>query len=216
MLETLKQLALMNAIREVIRVNSRELAKRINQSHQTAARKLKELEDKGLIERRITKDGQYIIITEKGKNLLYKEYIDYKRIFEEKSPKTIVIKGSIFTGIGEGRYYVSLDGYRKQFIEKLGFDPYPGTLNLKLSKDQLPLKLELDKKEGITINGFKSESRTFGAVKAFKCKIRNLEGAVVLPERTHYSNVIEIIAPVSLRKELGLKDGDIVEVEIMI
>ncbi len=214
MLEALKQLALMDAIRKVIKLNSKELAKRINQSHQTAARKLKELEEEGLIERIITKDGQYVMITEKGKGLLYREYLDYKKIFEGNSLRKLVIKGLVSSGIGEGRYYMSLDGYRRQFIEKLGFDPYPGTLNLKLSKDQILLKLELEKKEGIIINGFKAENRTFGSVKAFKCKMKNLDCAIILPERTHHSDVIEIIAPVNLREKFGLKDGDLIEVEV--
>jgi len=213
MLETLKQLALMNAISKVVKVNSKKLASRINQSHQTAARKLKELEERGLIERVISKDGQYVKITEKGKMLLYKEYMDYRAIFGKKRD-VVSIKGEVFAGFGEGKYYMSLENYKRQFIEKLGFEPYPGTLNLKLSKEQLMLRCELEKKEGIVINGFESEGRTFGSVKAFRCRIGDIDGAVILPERTHYTDAVEVVAPVNLRKELGLKNGDRVEVKV--
>ena len=44
-----------------------------------------------------------------------------------------IITGTLFSGLGEGAYYISLPGYKKQFISKLGFKPYPGTLNLKIS-----------------------------------------------------------------------------------
>ncbi|WP_456328138.1 helix-turn-helix domain-containing protein, partial [Archaeoglobus sp.] len=77
MLQVLKALALMNATRKVLKISSKELAEKIGQSIQTASRKLKELEDEGLIERTLTKDGQFVVITDKGKELLYKEYLDY-------------------------------------------------------------------------------------------------------------------------------------------
>ncbi len=213
MLKTLKELALLNATRSVIKISSKEVAKLIGQSLQTAARKLKELEDKGLIERIIAKDGQYIVITDKGLQVLYKEYLDYKKIFERED--FIVIRGKVFSGLGEGRYYVSLDGYKRQFIDKLGFEPYPGTLNIRIPKEELYFRRRLNCENGILISGFSTGDRTFGDVKAFKCKVNGINGAVVIPQRTHYPlNVLEIIAPVKLRDALNLKDGDIVEVEV--
>ncbi len=142
MLQVLKALALMNATRKVLKISSKELAEKIGQSIQTASRKLKELEDEGLIERTLTKDGQFVVITDKGKELLYKEYLDYKRIFEGEGE--FVIKGKVFSGLGEGKYYVSLQGYKKQFEEKLGFTPYPGTLNLRIPKEQMFFRAKLD------------------------------------------------------------------------
>ena len=44
--------------------------------------------------------------------------------------------------MGEGSYYMSLKGYKKQFKEKLGYEPFPGTLNLKLED-----KIYMDKKK---------------------------------------------------------------------
>ncbi|WP_456469263.1 winged helix-turn-helix domain-containing protein/riboflavin kinase [Archaeoglobus sp.] len=215
MLEVLKSLALMNASRKVVKVSSKELAEKIGQSLQTAARKLKELEEEGLIDRTLTKDGQFVVITEKGKQMLYREYMDYKKIFEGE--ESIRIRGEVFSGVGEGRYYVSLDGYRKQFVEKLGFDPYPGTLNLRIPKEEMYFRRRLDEEKGILIEGFSTEDRTFGEVKAFKCRVNGVEGAIVIPKRTHYpSEILEIIAPVKLREKLGLKDGDIVEVEVLV
>lgn len=215
MIDALKTLALMNATQKIVKISSRGFAEKINQSVQTAARKLKELEDAGYIERTINKDGQFLVITEKGKRVLYKEYLDYKKIFEGE--EKICIEGKVISGVGEGKYYVSLEGYRKQFIEKLGFDPYPGTLNLKIPKEQMYFRRLLDEEEGILIEGFRTEDRTFGDVKAFKCKIDGIEGAVVIPQRTHYSkDILEVISPVYLREKLGLKDGDKVVVEVFI
>ncbi|HID43213.1 MAG TPA: DUF120 domain-containing protein [Archaeoglobaceae archaeon] len=215
MIEILKQLALMDATRSFVKISSKELADKINQSLQTAARKLKDLEDKGLIERVLDKGGQFIAINEKGKKVLYKEYLDYKKIFERG--ENIIITGKAMSGVGEGRYYVSLEGYRKQFIDKLNFDPYPGTLNLKLNKEQLYFRRRLDEEDGIKIEGFSTKDRTFGEVKAFRCRINGIEGAVVLPQRTHYPpDVLEVIAPVRIRDVLEIKDGDTVNVEVIL
>jgi riboflavin kinase len=215
MLSILKQLALMDAHKRVVKLSSKELGDRIDQSFQTAARKLKELEERGYILRTLEKDGQYIVITEEGEKLLYREYLDYKRIFE--GVEEIFIRGRVMSGVGEGRYYVSLEGYRKQFKEKLGFDPYPGTLNLKLPKEQAYLRRRIDEEEGIMIHGFRTEDRTFGEVKAFRCRVADFEGAIVLPQRTHYpKDVLEVISPVKLREKLNLKDGDFIEVEVFL
>ncbi len=222
MLETLKQLALLGGTRKVLRISSKELAERIGQSTQTAARKLKELEEAGYVERTVSKDGQYVVITEKGKDRLHREYLDYRKIFEEL-PDSVVIKGRVTGGVGEGAYYVSLEGYRRQFVEKLGFDPFPGTLNLKIPKEQLFFRKLLDREEGIKIEGFSAENRTFGEVKAFLCRVgkaneaNKIDAALVIPQRTHYpSDVLEVISPVKLRDELGLEDGDVVELEVFL
>jgi riboflavin kinase len=215
MLEVLKTLALMNATQRVVKISSKELADKIGQSLQTAARRLKDLEEEGLIERSLTKDGQYVVITEEGMKLLYREYLDYKKIFERED--VVRIRGRIFSGVGEGRYYVSLEGYRKQFIEKLGFDPYPGTLNMRVLKEEMYFRKRLDEEDGVLIDGFKTEDRTFGEVKAFPCRIKGIEGAVVIPKRTHYpKDILELISPVKLRDALGLKDGDVIEVEVLL
>jgi riboflavin kinase len=215
MIETLKVLALMNASREVVKISCKELAERLKQSVQTASRRLKELEDLGLIERTVTKDGQFVVITEKGLNLLHSEYLDYKKIFEGKN--ILKFHGVVFSGLGEGRYYVSLEGYRKQFRERLGIDPYPGTLNVRVSKEEMTIKRRLDAEDGILIEGFKTEDRTFGEVKAFKCKVNGVDAFIVMPKRTHHmSDVIELIAEKKLRDELNLKDGDKVEIEVVI
>jgi len=116
----------------------------------------------------------------------------------------------VFTGLGEGAYYITKELYRKQFTEKLGFEPYPGTLNLKLSTDyDIKTRMELDAFPAIEVEGFKNENRTFGVVKCYPALIGNkVKGALITALRSHYdASVLEFIAPVCLRKHLNLKDG---------
>jgi riboflavin kinase len=111
---------------------------------------------------------------------------------------------------------VGQEGYQQQFKRELGFDPYPGTLDLKLDKASLELRASLMELQGRQIEGFSTSERTFGPVKCFPATLRGMKVAVILPSRSHYSDVIELIAPKNLRRGLKLSDGDVVKVEVMI
>ncbi|WP_325379511.1 DUF120 domain-containing protein [Methanocella sp.] len=204
--EILKKLALMGAAKGNVRLSSAKLGSTIGMSAQTAARRLVHLEKQGYISRLVTTEGQEVRLTDKGVSRLNAEFLDYRKIFEDGHVQRI--KGRVTTGLGEGQYYISLDGYREQFKEKLGFEPYPGTLNLQLKEP-----FAHPEASAIKIEGFKDATRTFGGGKCYVVRIDGIRCAVMRPDRSSYPlNLVEIIAPVNLRKTLGLKDGDEVEV----
>lgn len=216
-LYTLFKLAEMGAHKRTAKVSTEYLAGKLGISQQTASRYLIKLEAKGWIKRAVTPDGCLIKITDNGLKELKKLYSNLRSIVEAVYPPSITLEGTVFTGLGEGAYYISKEPYRKQFIEKLGFDPYPGTLNLKLTTDyDVKTRSELENYPAIEIEGFKNENRTFGAVKCYRAVIANkVKGALVLALRSHYdASVIEVIAPICLRKHLKLKDGHKVKVEV--
>jgi len=209
----LKKLALMGAHNKPLEISSVEFASHMDTSPQTAARKLKSLEDEMLITRQILHDGQLVSITKNGLAVLQKEFNDYRAIFSGNGHKKF-LAGKLITGLGEGQYYISLEGYRTQFIEKLGFTPYPGTLNLKLDPHSIEIRKGIS--QDIQISGFTTQNRTFGSGSCFNVMIEDVRGAVIVPERTHYpEDIIEIIAPVNLREYLKVRDGSTVEVEVI-
>ena len=120
------------------------------------------------------------------------------------------LTGKVISGDGKGEYFTNLPWFKNQVIEKLGFSPYQGTLNLKLS-DKVDLH-KIKKSSGIRIKskpGYCS-ARLFKAV-----VMKKIQGAVILPNIRNYpKNIVEIIAPTSLRETLGLSDGDLLEVSI--
>ncbi|MFQ6050321.1 MAG: DUF120 domain-containing protein [Candidatus Hydrothermarchaeota archaeon] len=207
-------LARLGAARESINISSSDIARELKISQQTAARRLKKLDHKKLILRRVMPSGQSIRISDKGLNLLKKVHADLHTISEEMT--SVIFKGNVVEGMGEGRYYMEQNNYLRQFEKKLGFRPYPGTLNLKLFElDSLIVKNILETIPNIKILGFKDKGRTFGSVECYPAIINEeINGAIILPARTHYGmDIIELIAPVSLRKYFKLKNGDIVRVE---
>ncbi len=213
----LLKLAEMGAYKRTAKVSTEFLANKLGISQQTASRYLIELERKGWIKRNVTPDGSLIKIEEQGALQLQKLYSSLKLLLEKSYPPSVTLEGTVFTGLGEGAYYISKSDYRKQFAEKLGFEPYPGTLNIKLSSDyDIKTRMELEAYPAIEVKGFQNEDRTFGVVKCYPAVIENkIKGALITALRSHYDvSVLEIIAPVCLRKQLNLKDGNKVKVEI--
>ena len=125
--------------------------------------------------------------------------------------RKITLKGRVLSGGGTGSLFVNLPWAKKQFTEKLGFNPYPGTLNLQLSS-ATDVKELRDTSKGIKINspeGF-HEGRCFKAL-----IMEKLWGAVVVPDVPEYPHdLLEILAPVNLREKFGLKDG--VEIDVTV
>lgn len=214
----LLKLAEMGAHRRTAKISTEYLAGKLGASQQTASRYLIELDKNGWIKRTVTPEGCLIKITDAGIKELKNLYSNLRFLIEAAYPPSITLEGVVFTGLGEGAYYISKERYTKQFIEKLGFEPYPGTLNLKLTTDyDVKTRSELEAYPAIEIEGFRNEDRTFGSVKCYPVTIENrVKGALILALRSHYdTSVIEIIAPVFLRKHLNLKDGHKVKVEVL-
>lgn len=212
--EPLKKLALLGAIGNLIKISSAEFAQYTTTSSKTTARLLKQLEDDKYIERQLVPGGQNIKLTCKGVDLLRKEYAEYQRIFCFDNAD-IELHGQVIAGLGEGQYYIAQHGYMSQFSEKLGFQPFPGTLNVKLDEFNVSMRRQMDCTKTVQIQGFSDGGRTFGGGKCYLIRINGVKSAVIVPERTHYpTNLLEIIAPVNLRETLHLKNGDEVKVVV--
>ncbi len=215
MLDVLLELAKLNALRSIT-TTTHQLAEILGCSQQTASRKLIELEKKGYIRKERAIKGQKITLTMEGREILRDYYIQLKYIFEER--EAVTVKGELISGMGEGQYYITRKGYTHQFEEKLGFHPYPGTLNLLLEREHdLVVREMLDNCPYVKVDEFTDEGRTFGAVKCYPISVNGIPGAIISPLRTHHpKNVIEIVSPVYLRGKLGIKDGDEVSVSVFI
>ena len=186
------------------------IAKDTNSSQQTISRKLIELQELEFINRSPTNRGIRISFTKHGVENLKKLYSELKEIFSEKLTS---FPGTVESGFGEGAYYVSLKGYTDQFREKLGIVPYKGTLNLRV--DYAKFLQFITSQEKILIDGFKSSNRTFGPIVAYKIKIKDIDAAIIIPERTsHERDIIEIISSYYLRQKFDLKDKSEVKIKI--
>ncbi len=210
----LRKIALLGGIDDYIAVSSRELGDTLEMSQQSASKRILELLDEKLIVRDLGARRQRIKLTSRGVEELKKEYNEYRRIFELTDHMTI--HGKVTEGMGEGGYYICQKEYMDQFEKKLGFRPFEGTLNITVEKDDIGKLDVIRGTAGITIEGFVSEGRSFGNVIAYKAKIRNIDCAIVVPERSHYADVVEIICHYHLRRTLSIGNGDRVDVRVNI
>ena len=192
-----------------------ELAKKLEKSQQMASKHLEEMEEEGLIERMRSQGKTFIKLTEKGNSEALGLYSSLDAAF--RKTKKVELKGTIFSGLGEGAYYISLPGYSKQFESKLGFRPHPGTLNIRLASSiERSIRSDLEVSKGIHIEGFSDGKRTFGGAECFRALLNfQIHCAVLFIERTsHDDSVVEVIAPVNVRKALKLKEESQVTLEV--
>jgi riboflavin kinase len=216
LMSDLFELVKLKAHLNFVEISTEEIAARTGHSQQAASQHFQKLEKLGLIERRRTGLRFAVKLTPKGLDIVNSQYSQLKAAVEGKSDE-ITFKGKMFQGLGEGAYYIGLEGYKRQFSKVLGFDAFPGTLNLKLeSQTQMEQKRDLRSREGLRIEGFESEKRTYGGARCYRATVNGrYPAAVLVIDRTHYDDsVMEIISPVHFRKELGLKDGDEVTVTV--
>ena len=206
--------------RQTINISSVEFGKLLNLSQQTASRRINDLLELGWIKRKVEKKSQKIVLTKRGSDVMLLMYKNLKNILE-----SIVILGTVQSGMKEGAYYVSIKGYFDQFQERLGFLPYKGTLNLELNSTNIDLLREkLKNIKPVIISGFEDDKseRSYGVVDCYDCFISRIDNpedkikaAILDIKRTHHKeNIIEILAEPYLRDYFNLKDGDKLIIEL--
>jgi len=220
LIPTLVELAKLKAHVGFVPLSTEELAEKLGQSQQSASKHLQQLESLGYVERRRSGPKFTVKLTEAGQDIVRTYYSSLKVALERKPREDMAFVGKVFQGLGEGAYYIGLEGYRTQFAKALGFDPYPGTLNVKLeSAIQIEQKRELRGFDGLRIEGFQRDGRTYGGARCYRAKVgkKSLPGAVLVIDRTHYDDsVLEIISPHYLRGELGLKNDDLIDLSVAV
>ncbi len=194
-------------------ISSSELGECLGVSQQTASRYLSDLELGGFIERSRGGRGQFISLTRKGLDVLDGVYLNLKTFFDEIGTP-ILIKGRVVQGFGEGAYYVK--EYSKSLREGLGFEPFFGTLNIKPLR---PFPF-LEKYVVGEVKGFSKGGRSFGSLK-YVSAILSSSGwtedcFIIIPKRTHHLSELEVVCEHGLREKHGIKDGDLLQVELKV
>ncbi len=125
-----------------------------------------------------------------------------------------VITGRVLTGIGKAAAFTQLEWVRAQCREKLGFEPYPGTLNLEVAEGDTSI-LECIWEKGCP--ELVPPTDGFCTAKVLPACVGHLQGAILLPEkgvRVHGGHILEVLAPVRLKDALSLKEGDLVSLSL--
>ena len=125
----------------------------------------------------------------------------------------IVFEGTVFSGEGKGKKFLEMPWVKRQVEEKLGFSPYLGTLNLRLTGKEAKKRILLENSGGLVVQpqtGYYPGLLFWATIDALEC-------GVVIPIMPNYpDDVLEVIAPVYLRDSLKLVDGSAVVVVVKV
>ena len=152
------------------------------------------------------------------------------------------IRGEVSSGLGRAHIFMAQSHYQEQFRTILGSTAWPGTLNVNLEGENLERFVALRKLSGMEsldvgddiqeraeqisvdgirphrVQGFSREGRSFGGATSFLASIcfnsEVLPCAVIIPDLTRHTDVVEIIANAFLREALSISDGDGVEINL--
>ncbi len=196
----------------LIESSTKEIAERTQLSQQSVSRYLIMLEEKGYVVRKRIKNGEEILLTEKSFNEFKREKNELEFII--KKGEYIEVEGTVFSGMGEGSYYMSRERYVEGVMKYLGFRPYPGTLNVKIDEDYSFLTLIIPSISGFHVEPFEEGGRKFGGIRLLRAELGEESCGIVIPERTHYNGVLEIISKIKLREKLVIRDNDRIKVKI--
>jgi riboflavin kinase len=106
---------------------------------------------------------------------------------------------------------MQLPWVKEEIEENLGFIPYPGTLDVRLTEESVKLRKALAE-DGVDI----LPKAGFYSGKCYKATFKGLQCGIVIPEVPGYpEDKLEIIGPWNLRYKLKVSDGDLVEVNVM-
>ena len=129
---------------------------------------------------------------------------------------TETLLGRLATGIGQGKHFTRLDWAREQFMDRVGIDPYPGTINVIVDDpDAMPVWVRLKRTAGIHMDNPGDGPHDCDA-RCYPVSIEGkIDGAIVVPEVEGYPPAqVEVIAAVNVRETLGIEDGDPVRLDI--
>lgn len=131
----------------------------------------------------------------------------------EKTPE-LKFKGEVYSGRGEASGFMEIDWVKEQCRGFTGFEPYPGTLNLKVDKDTFGLIRRAAMSLGKRIIP-PAEAKDFCEARMLLLTVNGISSAVIYPMvDDYYDDTIEIIAPVIFKKIPGIRDGSLLELSL--
>ena len=252
---TLAYLLSRGARHSYVEMTTKELGRKISKSQQSASRHLADLERDGLIERgpptstggggggggsgaTSSRGGHTSVrVTQRG----FEELERLSSILSDSIAPTdsanlarITLSGVLVSGMGEGAYYMTLDGYTRQFRSKVGYVPFPGTLNVRLSgrRHMEAVRRLKSERVGRMIDSFSDGRRTYGWAICYPALLRagpagggdgatgsktaEVQCDLITLERTHHDDsIIELISAVCIREATMISDGSDVTIEIL-
>jgi len=127
--------------------------------------------------------------------------------------KSFKLQGVVTSGKRESRFFTEIPWVKKQFIDKLGINPYPGTFNITVRAEDREKLNTVRESTGVKII---PEDVNFCTANSFPVLVNGkIKGAAIIPLVLNYPQAqLEVISTENIKQSLSLKDGDLVEIEV--
>lgn len=140
-----------------------------------------------------------LITIKNNKKLLQNKYFKINK-------KYILINGIIVSGFGSGKRYLHIKEYNLNIRKILNkHNLYPGTLNILINKQYNYLIENRNIFKNCSyksVEQFHFNNNNYGKIDCYKCKIKNIESLIIIPEKTtHNHNILEIATYINLKKK---------------
>jgi len=141
---------------------------------------------------------------------------DIVAIVKSKAKAKIILTGKVVKGMGKAALFLSIPAYKTRFKESIGYVPYSGTLNIRLTASEARKISRLTRSKHRLIKGFALGGKRYGSVRCYPALINGkTEAFVIRPRKSRYPNTIMEIVSKKRLKVRGLKTGSIVSVVIL-
>lgn len=125
----------------------------------------------------------------------------------------VTFTGVVCGGVGEAAGFLSIDWVREGLQRAFGFEPWPGTLNLRMEgADWQRWRARLFGHPAVVLE----PAPGFCPARCFAVRLADrFDAAIVFPEVPGYpDDKLEIVAPLHLRTAMSLQDGDRLRVQV--
>lgn len=125
----------------------------------------------------------------------------------------IKLRGIVTSGKSESRFFTEIPWVKKQFIDKLGINPYPGTFNITVIDEDRAKLNTVRQSKGIEII---PEDESFCTAHSLPVLVNGkVKGAAIIPLVSNYPPAqLEVISGANIKQSLSLEDEDPVEIEV--
>ncbi|RAP52827.1 MAG: hypothetical protein BZ138_02315 [Methanosphaera sp. rholeuAM270] len=124
-------------------------------------------------------------------------------------------EGKVTSGLRKAGGFIQKEVYQEQYLDKLGFKPYPGTLNIKLNKGvDINIKKKYEKRLKI-IEGNNELGDVYFLMASISNDKTTTNGAILFPTKTvHKFDTLEFVSEEKLRDSMKLNDDSKVVISI--
>ncbi|MEM2204294.1 MAG: DUF120 domain-containing protein [Sulfolobales archaeon] len=125
------------------------------------------------------------------------------------------LRGRYVKGLGRSGFFLNMEIYKKIFRERLGTEPYPGTLNIEAEDLEGYEGLRKICPEHEAIGDITLEGKTYGGLYLWRALIGDTRVLLIRPYRSsHNPKILEVVSSEKLVEKHGIREGDRITIDI--